>query len=133
MPDLYDDTDDDEGENDGDPDSDEEDEPTWTEEELASPNTGKFKTDTPAFPKFRPTYPPGPFNIPLGTTDPINFLNLYLDAHIIDEFVTNTNIFGQELHDFLKKRNLKALIRALGSPLPVPKFIVYLVSFCTWE
>ena len=132
MPDLYDDSDDDEGEQDGDPNSDEDEEPTWTEEELAAPKSGKFTVETPDFPKFRPVYPPGPFNIPVGTENPIDFLNLYLDAHIIDEFVNNTNIFGEQLCAFLKK-NLKALIRALGSPLHDPKFIVYLVSFCTWE
>ena len=97
MPDLYDDSDDDEGENDGDPDSDDDDEPTWTEEELSGPSTGKFKADTPAFPKFRPLYPPGPSNIPIGTTNPIDFLNLYLDCSIIDDFVTNTNLCGQKL------------------------------------
>ena len=100
MPDLYDDSDDDEGENEGDPNSEEEDEPTWTKEELAAPNSGKFKSD-PAFPKFRPVYPPGPFNIPLGTENPIDFLNLYLDCSIIDEFVTATNLFGEKLSVFL--------------------------------
>ena len=101
MPDLYDTDDDDEGENEGDPNSDEDDEPTWTEEELAAPNSGKFKVDTPAFPRFRPAYPPGPSNIPIGTENPIDFLNLYLDANIIDEFVTATNLFGEKLCSFL--------------------------------
>ena len=105
MPDLYDDTDDDKDESDGDPDSEEDDEPTWTEEELAAPNSGKFKSDTPAFPKFKPVYTPGPSNIPIGTENPIDFLNLYLDCSIIDEFVKHTNIFGEELCAFLKKKS----------------------------
>jgi hypothetical protein len=105
MPDLYDDSDDDEWEKDGDSDSEEDDEPTWTKEELAAPNTGKFKSDTPAFPKFRPLSPPGPSNIPVGTNNPIDFLNLYLDTSIIDEFVINTNLFAEKLYTFQKRKS----------------------------
>ena len=131
IPDLYDYTDDDEGENDGDPDSDEEDEPTWTEEELAAPNSGKFKVETQAFPKFRPVYLPGPFNIPVGTENPIDFLNLYLDCTIIDEFVTNTNIFGEQLCAFLKEKS-KSPHQGSWKPTTRSEIIVYLVFFCTW-
>ena len=131
MPDLYDDSDDEDGENDGDPDSEEDEEPTWTEEELAGPSTGQFKVATPAFPKFKPLHPPGPSNIPMGTENPIDFLNLYLDCSIIDEFVKNTNLCGQKLFPPPKKI-LRALIRALGSLPTEPKFIVYLAFFCTW-
>ena len=94
MPDLFEDTDDDEEEKDKDPDSDEDEEPTWTEEELAGPSTGQFKVNTPAFPKFKPLHPPGPSNIPIGTTNPIDFLNLYMDASIIDDFVTKPTSVG---------------------------------------
>ena len=131
MPDLFDDSDESEGEMDGDPDSEEDEEPTWTEEELAGPNTGKFKPDTPAFPRFKPIFTPGPSNIPMGTENPIDFLNLYLDCSIIDDFVKYTNLCGQKLFPPPKK-NLRALIRALGGLLTEQKFIVYLASFCTW-
>ena len=99
MPDLYDDTDDDEGENDGDPDFEEEDEPTWTEEELASPNTGKSKPDTPAFPKFRPTYPPRPVNIPFGTTDPSIFLIFtWIPTSLTNSSPTPTSLVKSFVH-----------------------------------
>ena len=105
MPDLFDDSDDDEEEKDEDPDSEEDEEPTWTEEELSGPSTGKFKVDTPLFPKFKPLHPPGPSNIPIGTKNPIDFLNLYLDCSIIDDFVTNTNLCGAKLFPPPKKNS----------------------------
>lgn len=94
MPDLNDSSDESEAGNCSNPDSENYEVFIWTEEDLNRPQDGKFCPERPSFPKFRPIHPPGPINIPPGTSSPVDFLNLYLDPYIMDVFVENTNIFG---------------------------------------
>ena len=94
MPDLYDSTDESEAENASNSDLEDDEELIWEEEDLSRPHDGKFRPERPAFPKFRSIHPPGPINIPPGTTSPVDYLNLYLDPDIMDVFVENTNLFG---------------------------------------
>jgi hypothetical protein len=75
------------------------------EEDLVGPRKGKFRSEPPAFPKYKPKSKPGPIFLHPSTTIPIDFLHLYLDTSMMEIFVVNTNICGLNLFASIKKQN----------------------------
>ena len=71
---------------------------------MIGPRTGKFRSEPPAFPKYKPKMKPGPVFLHPCTTMPIDFLHLYLDGGIMESFVRNTNLIGVKLIASLRKR-----------------------------
>ena len=104
MPDLYDSSDESDECEGSLPDQQDHEDDLWTEEDLIGPRARKFRSEPPAFPKYKPKTKPGPVLIYPCTTMPIDFLHLYLDGGIMESFVRNTNLVGVKLIASLRKR-----------------------------
>ncbi len=105
MPELYDTSEESDEENASLNDGQDDEGDLWVVEDLIGPRTGKFRSEPPAFPKYKPKMKPGPTFLHPGTTMPVDFVHLYFDDSIMNCFVINTNLVGVKLIASLKKNS----------------------------